>query len=136
MKNLRWISLISLLLFCVTPNALAAKYDIKEMTPAIQQALSSRQNRYNEIQALKAQGALGENKSGYLEVLAAAGNADGLASAENSDRRVIYQAIVEQNQLGGADGLEKVEEVFADVQRDKARSGDSIQLPSGEWTKK
>lgn len=113
----------------------AAKYDIKEMTPAIEQALQNRQSRYSQIQQLKDGGVLGEDNQGYVKVLKSLPEADAIASTENADRRTIYNAIVEQNSLG-AGGLAQVETVFAEVQRDKARSGDSIQLPSGDWAKK
>lgn len=126
-------------LFClaeIMPPLFAAKnYDIKQMTPAIQQALANRKARYPELQRLKAEGSLGENREGFITALNSSSGADGLASAENSDRQVIYQAIVDQNGLG-AGGLAQVKIVFAEVQREKARAGDSIQLPNGSWTKK
>jgi uncharacterized protein YdbL (DUF1318 family) len=122
-------------LVTASPLLLAAKYDIKQMTPEIERALSNRQNRYEQLQSLKASGAIGENSAGYIETLQPSSGASNLVAEENADRTVIYSAIVEQNGLGAA-GLPQVQAVFADVQREKARSGDSIQLPSGEWTKK
>ena len=124
-----------ILILLSTSPAFAARYDIKEMTPEIQQALSNRQSRYGELQSSKAQGALGENSQGYVGVLNPADGAEALASAENADRKTIYSAIVSQNGLP-AGGLAQVEAVFGEVQRDKAKPGESIQLPSGEWTKK
>ena len=126
--------LIFLFLFAGTLTA--AQYDIKQMTPEIQQALQGRQSRYDSLQHMKSQGIIGENNSGYVEVLKnAVPDAPSVVSAENQDRRVIYQAIVQQNNLPAA-GLEQVEAVFADVQREKARSGDSIQTASGSWVQK
>lgn len=116
-------------------TAHAAQYDIKEMTPAIQQALEARQARYAELRRLKSEGKLGEDNQGFVKALSDDGQAQQLAQAENNDRQVIYQAIVEQNRLG-ADGPALVQAVFAEVQREKAQPGDSIQLPSGEWVKK
>jgi uncharacterized protein YdbL (DUF1318 family) len=116
-----------------SPLAWAGAYDIKEMTPEIQQSLSGRQARYGQLKQLKSSGAIGENNEGYVEALSGPGNS--VASAENADRRVIYSAIVQQNNLGGS-GLAQVQKVFAEVQRDKATAGESIQLASGEWTKK
>jgi len=110
-------------------------YDIKEMTPAIQQAIQNRQARYNDLQSMKASGVLGENNQGLVSVLQSSAAAETVAKGENADRMVIYQAIVDQNQLGNQN-MPQVQTVFADVQRDKARPGDSIQLPSGQWTKK
>jgi len=134
MKNYK-ITMSALLLATLTcaPLAWAGSYDIKEMTPEIQQSLSGRQARYAQLKQLKASGAIGENNQGYVEALSGEGNS--VASAENADRRVIYSAIVQQNNLGG-NGLAQVQKVFAEVQRDKATAGESIQLASGEWTKK
>lgn len=112
---------------------LAAQYDIKTMTPEIQQALENRQNRYAELANLKAQGSIGENNRGYVE--SRNGSASSTVAAENADRGVIYQAIVDQNSLGPS-GLSKVEAVFAEVQNEKAKPGEPVQLPSGEWTRK
>ena len=114
----------------------AAQYDIKEMTPEIQQALQNRQLRYDELQRLKAQGILGENAEGYVEVLKnAVLEANSIAAAENKNRRVIYNAIVQQNNLPPS-GIDPVQAAFADVQREKARPGDFIQSSNGQWTQK
>jgi hypothetical protein len=127
---------VIIFLTVITGTASAAQYDIKEMTPQIQQALQGRQGRYDSLQQLKSQGVLGENNQGYVTVLNhSVVEADTIASAENEDRGVIYKAIVQQNGLPPS-ALAQVEAVFAGVQRDKARGGDSIQTPSGEWVKK
>lgn len=115
--------------------AVAASYDIKEMTPEVKSALDARRARYDELASLKAQGAVGENNQGYVEVLKNIGPAQSVVSSENQDRKLIYSTIVKQNGLPG-NALPTVEKVFAQVQRDKAASGDSIQNESGQWTKK
>ena len=113
----------------------AASYDIKQMTPQVQQALNGRQRRYEELQILKASGLIGENNQGYAEALKNQSNAGQLAGQENEDRKVIYHAIVAQNNLGPS-GLWEVQRAFAEVQRDKARPGDFVQSASGEWAQK
>lgn len=113
----------------------AETYDIKEMTPEVKNALDARTARFGELQSLKAQGIIGENNGGLVEVRKSSPVGSGLAQEENADRMVIYQAIVNQNALG-PNGLAKVQAVFAEVQREKARPGDLIQLPSGQWTQK
>ncbi len=115
------------------PSVLAASYDIKEMTPEVKSALDGRRNRFDELKSLKAQGAIGENNQGYVEALKTEGQS--VVDAENRDRRFIYTTIVSQNGLP-ADALGTVEAVFAQVQRDKAASGDKIQDVSGSWTTK
>lgn len=124
-----------LLMLSFATHLLAAQYDIQQMTPQIEQALANRQARYSQIQQLKDGGVLGEDNQGTVKVLKEFPEADSLAAAENSDRRVIYQAIVGQNNLGPG-GLAAVQTVFAEVQRDKAAGGHFIQLPSGDWKQK
>lgn len=115
--------------------AFAAQYDIKEMTPQVQQAIQGRQARFQQLQTLKAQGLIGEDNQGFVAVLKSGGDTDAVVSAENKDRSAIYQTIVQQNNLG-ADGLGKVKSVFAEVQSEKARSGDFIQTSAGQWIQK
>jgi hypothetical protein len=117
------------------PPVWAVNYDIKEMTPEIRTAISNRQARYGQLAALKQEDAVGENNQGFVEVLGNQSAARELVEAENKDRLLIYRAIVEQNKLEPG-SLEQVQAVFADVQRERAEPGDSIQLPTGEWTKK
>ena len=110
----------------------AGQYDLKEMTPEVKQALANRQQRYEQLQQLKAAGDIGESNQGYVEALKGGAS---LAAAENQDRRVIYNAIVSQNSFGSG-GLSQVQKTFADVQKDKARSGDYVQSASGSWNPK
>lgn len=124
----------ALLLAAETPAVWAGAYDIRENTPQVQQAISGRQNRFSALKQLKAQGAIGENNRGYVEAFGG-GEAAMVAQAENQDRGVLYRAIVDQNGLG-PQGMTQVEMVFAEVQRDKASSGEKIQLPSGTWSQK
>ena len=116
-------------------SSAAENYDIKEMTPEVTRALEGRKTRFRELQNLKAQGILGEDNQGNVKVLQSAPNAESIASAENANRKVIYQTIVEQNQLGPA-GITQVRAAFAETQRERARPGDSIQDASGQWVKK
>ncbi len=128
--------ILSLLtLCCLAPSAFAVQYDIKTMTPEVQQALNGRKSRFDTLQNLKAQGAVGETSRGYVEAIQGASQASGVVSAENADRRVIYKTIVQQNGLP-ASALAQVESAFGDVQRDRARSGDYIQSSSGAWVRK
>jgi len=106
-----------LLMCCValgawSVSAYAANYDIREMTPEIQQALSGRQSRYAELQSAKKSGAIQENNQGLVS-----GNS-ALVNAENRDRMVIYRAIAEQNNLGSA-GLPQIQRAFAETIRER-----------------
>ena len=126
------------LLLLRTQNAsgwAARAYDIRRMTPETEQAFTNRKSRHEELRRFKAEGRIRENNHGYVEVLDKSSALEGLARAENADRRIIYTAIVEQNGLG-PNGMPQVEAVFAGVRRDKAKPGDWIQLPSGAWVQK
>lgn len=109
-----------------------AKYDIKEMTPAVKSALDGRKARFADLKALKTQGVVGENNRGYVQTLGGDKSAKALVAAENKDRKQVYEAIVEQNNLGSG-ALATVEAVFARVQRDKAEPGEKVQDASGRW---
>jgi uncharacterized protein YdbL (DUF1318 family) len=113
----------------------AESYQLKEITPKVKTALDSRRARYDQLKSLKDQAAVGENNRGYVEALSGDAAAKALVDAENKDRRLIYETIVEQNKLPG-DALTTVENVFAQVQQDKAGAGEMIQNFKGEWVKK
>lgn len=113
----------------------AANYDLKEITPQVQEALDSRKSNYGQLQNFKSEGAVGEDNQGFAKVLKDSAEANALVQAENENRQVIYQAIVDQNSLG-PNGMSNVRSVFAEVQRGKARPGDYIQDRSGNWTQK
>lgn len=132
----RLILILAVIFITATSVHAQKTYDIKEMTPPVKSALESRRARFDQLAELKKQGIVGENNRGYTEVLASGvDNAAALVNAENADRKVIYQAIVEQNKLP-ATSLGLVEEVFAKVQRDKAAAGDKIQTVDGKWVTK
>jgi uncharacterized protein YdbL (DUF1318 family) len=130
------------LLFCLVIPSLIflpsisaqGQYQIRQMTDEVKMALENRRQRYDQLKALKAKGLIGENNRGYLEVLSDQEGAQSLVNEENRDRRIIYETIAEQNDLKQA--FETIEKVFAQVQRDKAESGEMIQLENGQWTKK
>lgn len=119
----------------VVPSVFAGSYDLKEITPAVKQALENRQARYSQLQSLKQKGAVGEDNKGFVADLGRDPQAAAMVNSENRDRRIIYQALVDQNKLGSA-GMTEVQKVFAEVQRDKASSGEYIQTPAGEWSRK
>ena len=128
--------LFVLLTFALGNSALAAQnYDLKEKTPGIQQALDHRKARFAELEGYKTRGLIGEGNNGFVEVIDAQTEVGETVAAENLDRKLIYEAIVSQNNLGPT-GIAEVKHIFAEVQRGKAKPGEKIQLPSGEWVKK
>ena len=117
-----------------TFSSAEGKYSIKEMTPEVQAALDNRRDRFEKLKQFKARGVVGENNHGYVEVLGNDILGKAVVDAENKDRKIIYQTIAEQNDLKGA--VDVIEKVFAQVQRDKAASGDKIQQEDGSWVNK
>ena len=119
----------------LTATCWAGAYDLKEKTPAVQQALNNRQARYAELASQKTAGAVGEDNQGHVAQLSGGSDVAALAAEENADRDVIYRAIVEQNGLA-PEAITTVQQVFGETQRTRAGTGERVQLPSGEWTTK
>ena len=126
---------VSLMILTATSFCFAADYDYKTMTPDIEKALKNRQARYYQLQSLKQEGVVGENNKGYVTDLKNDATAASVTAAENRDRRVLYEALAEQNKLGST-GLLEVQKAFAEVQEGKAGPGDMVQSSSGTWKKK
>jgi len=136
MKKFYTLGLAAVLVILTAASAcFAADYDYKTMTPDIEKALKNRQARYYQLQQLKQEGVIGENNKGYVTDLKDNATAATLTAAENRDRRVLYEALAEQNKLGNT-GLLEVQRAFAEVQSEKAASGDMVQSSSGDWKKK
>ena len=109
----------------------AADYSLREITPQVQAALDARKERFSRLNELKAKGIIGENNQGYVSALEENNAAEKLADAENQNRRVVYKAIATQNGLKGK--IDIIEKVFAQIKREKANSGEMIQLETGDW---
>jgi uncharacterized protein YdbL (DUF1318 family) len=113
----------------------AGEYDLKEITPQIEEALKRRKNRFFELQKMKSMEKLGENNEGYIKNFTSEEKLMRLANEENRDRKTIYDAIVTQNNLQ-PNSIYTVQSDFAEVQRKNTRVGEKIQLPNGEWITK
>ena len=132
-----------LILFLLLSSSLSFKlepacgqtYQIKEMTPPVATALDNRRVRFDQLKKFKEQGVIGENNQGYVELLIPNDEAKGIVEKENIDRRVIYTAIVDQNNLP-AEAITTFQKVFAQVQRDKANTGEKFQAENGTWVTK
>ena len=134
-KGLMCFLFLSIILLIKPQFSLAqAKYSIKQMTPEVTQSLDNRRDRFEKLRGLKKSAIVGENNSGYVVLLKEDGQAKEIVAAENSDRKIIYETIVQQNDL--KDALSTIEKVFAQVQRDKSEGGDQIQQEDGSWSVK
>ena len=136
MKRIHILGLaVSLFVLAAASTCFATDHDYKTLTPEIKKALANRQARYQQLRQLKQEGEIGENNKGYVASLKDNASAATLTEAENRDRRVLYEALAEQNKLGST-GLLEVQKAFAEVQSDKATAGEMVQSSSGSWEKK
>jgi len=136
MKRFLMIMILAVLFmpcFLASPTC-AAEYNLKQMTPQVEQALLNRKARFSLLESYKARGVIGENNRGYVELLSSDPQASDVVREENRDRKVIYQTIAEQN--GIASQMDVIEKVFAQVQHEKAQAGYKIQTADGAWMTK
>ena len=118
----------------VVPSVFAGSYDLKEITPAVKQALENRQARYSQLQSLKQKGAVGEDNKGFVADLGRDPQAAAMVNSENRDRRIIYQALVDQNKLGSAGMTES--KSFCRGSERQGFQRRVHQTPAGEWSRK
>ena len=88
--------------------------------------------RIASLDALKVEGALGENSRGFLEVRAEQGDAKAVAAAENADRAVVYAAISKQTGVTVESvGVARAKQIAA-----ASKPGVWLQREDGGWYKK
>ncbi len=105
------------------------------LSPELELVVASRRARFGQLKEYKTQGWVGEDREGHVAVLGGGPEVEILADAENRDREVIYQETLKQKGLP-ADAIGTIRATFAQEQRERAASGEKIQLPSGEWAAK
>ena len=89
-------------------------------------------NRLPEIIELKAQGIVGENNQGYLEFVGGQKAKPDVVTAENEDRKIVYEAIAKQQ----GTTAELVGKRRALQIAQKAGPGEWIQDSGGKWMQK
>ena len=125
MRTKIFITMISLLLSVILitgASAFAGSEKIK----------ARMKDRLPVITALKANGVVGENNKGYLEVIGANKGKAGLINAENSDRKQVYTAIAKQQ----GTSVDLVGKRRAKQIAKKAKPGQWIQDQRGNWYQK
>jgi uncharacterized protein YdbL (DUF1318 family) len=124
----------------------AVKLDVYQKTPITKateeqsslQIAANRRLRVGEIQNLKNDGIIGEDRDGYLNLRKPPQDtkylayAQGIVSAENTDRAALYLA----NAQTQSKPLELVERDYAQLWRDRAFPGEWVQKEDGTWTQK
>lgn len=107
---------------------------LQKLTPAAKQAIEGRTQRRNQLVSWQAKGVIGENADGFVELYEAGAvsgaqrsQVEQLISAENNDRRIIYQNIA---QIEGANSSD-IGKVYATSIQKNAPSGTPIEVYSG-----
>jgi uncharacterized protein YdbL (DUF1318 family) len=88
--------------------------------------------RLPEIQALKSEGAIGEDKNGFLQFRKAAGDKKALIAEENADRQEVYKQIAAQQGVS----VEVVGQHRARQIAERASKGEWLQDANGNWYQK
>ena len=97
----------------------------------VQQAIDSRKNRREALLALEAQGVLGEDYNGLVDLKGSTGDsAASLAGEENSDRKIIYEYVAKKN---GA-SFDETSKIWARRIQGRAPSGTPIETAPGVWS--
>lgn len=102
-------------------------YAQEGLSVEVEQAALNRKARRPEVISLEAKGAVGENRSGLLEVRnpeVVDESAKSLIDVENKDRMVIYRAISDKNNIS----MEEVQKLYAKKLQDNADSGVQIEV--------
>ncbi len=88
--------------------------------------------RLPEIQALKTDGVIGEDKDGFLKFRKDAGDKQALVNAENADRGEIYKAIAaKQGVSAQVVGQRRALQIA-----ERANPGEWLQNADGKWYQK
>lgn len=127
MKKFLALSVAAFALAFAVPQALSAADD----AATIKKNMAERKPK---IEVLKKAGSIGENKTGYLEVMKDAKLEDAdkkLIDDENKDRKVVYAAIAKKE----GSTVDKVGELRAKQIRAKAAEGEYIQGEDDQWIK-
>lgn len=108
-------------------------------------ALQSREFNRDDIEAFKRDGCAGENKDGLVSILPCgaakkdkeyAKLMDDVVKEENSDRLIVLARVLETSENLTSKDLPKLQRVFAQMNRDTAKSGEKIQNDDGQWVEK
>jgi uncharacterized protein YdbL (DUF1318 family) len=108
-------------------------------------AAQSREFNRDDIDSFKADGCVGENREGLLSVTPCgkmekekkhAEFVRSILKEENEDRLVILSRVVATSENMTPRDLPKLQKVFAQMNRDAARTGEKIQTEDGRWIAK
>ncbi len=121
----------------LSPIQVAYAAEIKDTSPRVRQIAKKMKQRFPEVAAIKATGAVGETNRGLLQLERAALIPDAeeknrvqrVIAAENEDRKALYKEVARLNKDQNLD-VGKVEKVYAMQRLERAKKGEYYQLPA------
>lgn len=99
-------------------------YADQGLSPAVEQAALRRRDRYSELMAVQIKGAIGENKSGLVEIRLTDLSLKKLVDEENNDRMLIYQAVAQKN----GSSVQEVQKLYAQRLQSDAAKGTPVEV--------
>jgi uncharacterized protein YdbL (DUF1318 family) len=111
---------------------------IETRSPKVVAASRSRRERRPALREWKNRGCIGETNQGVVVARPGEGCGEEVAAlirAENADRRVIYDAFMEENNIPASDRT-RVQNAFAKARQERSRPNDWVQLDDGQWVRK
>lgn len=120
----------------VSPIQVAYAAELKRSSDEITRLATELRSRYDQIDALKKKGYVGESNRGYVELRASdriansdeRNEAQRLVAAENKDRKALYQEVARLNKDQNV-SVSLVERIYAQERLNRAKAGDIFQLP-------
>lgn len=118
---------------------------IPESKRKVLEAFADRKYNADDIEDFKREGVVGENTDGLLTILPTQRYnsdqdyrqlVDRVVSAENQDRAIIMDRIVEINSTVNPFDRDAVKKVFAQMNQDGSPRGTFIQTKDGRWVRK
>ena len=121
----------------------AAEMDLNISTPAIRAVRESLRTRFQQqLKPFMENGVLGLTNTGLIGIRDASNlpmkdkaSLNSLVDQQNKDLRTLFEEIVKANKLDSAD-VARIQKVFADRGRERAKPGRWIQTDAGAWVKK
>lgn len=110
--------------------------ELNQSSPRVTQIAQKMKERYPDVQAVKATGAVGESNRGLLEMVKPEriespeerNRAQRIIAADNEDRKALYKEIARINKDQNLN-VGTVERVYAQERLQRAKTGDAFQLP-------
>lgn len=117
---------------CLAMGLLLVGGSAAQAQDSIESVTKSMQARYRELYKAKLQGKIGETHDGFVAAVQGGGDAGQLISAENADRRKLYDLLAQKE----GTTAQKVAEVAATRNFKNASPQEWLRGPDGQWYQK